>query len=287
MPCGPLLRQIDAERALLLRCCCIFLCFFALTLSPVCAWARLAVRSAILVNMDTGRILYERNADMRIPPASLTKIMTMYIAMDMVKAKKLDMKKPVRVSAAAAATGGSRMRLKRGQQPTLETLLTGMAVASGNDASMAVAQRISTSSRRFVTLMNHKAKSLGMRNSVFKTPHGLPAQGQITTARDMLTLSLSYLRVHPQAMRFHKTVVMRYNGFTMRNTNGLLGTVAGVDGLKTGWTAASGYNLIFTAKRGKTRLLGVVMGGAARSGGMPRRGVCLRRAFSFPVIPAK
>ena len=224
---------------------------------------------------------------MRIPPASLTKIMTMYIAMDMVKAKKLDLKKPVRVSAAAAATGGSRMRLKRGQQPTLETLLTGMAVASGNDASMAVAQRISTSSRRFVTLMNQKAKSLGMRNSVFKTPHGLPAQGQITTARDMLTLSLSYLRVHPQARRFHKTAVMRYNGFTMRNTNGLLGTVAGVDGLKTGWTAASGYNLIFTAIRGKTRLLGVVMGGSSKIGRDTAARRLLEAGFQFPRDPRK
>ena len=188
----------------------------------------------------------------------------MYIALDNIKAKRIDPAKPVRISSAAAATGGSRMHLKAGERIPLNTLLTGMAVASGNDASVAVAQRISTSSRSFVQLMNKKAQSLGMRNSVFKTPHGLPAKGQITTARDMLTLARGYLKDHPDALRYHRTPTLTHKGFTMRNTNGLLGTVRGVDGLKTGWIAASGYNLIFTAQRGKTRLLGVVMGGVSK-----------------------
>ena len=264
-----------------------FCCLICLLLLPGTAWARLQVRAAILMNMDTGRILYERNADARIPPASLTKVLTMYIAMDNVRAKRLDLKKNVRVSRAAATTGGSRMHLRSGESLPLEKLLTGMAVASGNDASMAVAQRISTSSRTFVKIMNDKAKALGMKNSVFKTPHGLPAQGQITTARDMLTLARSYILTHPSAMTFHKTRYFSHNGFTMRNTNYLLSEVQGADGLKTGWTNASGYNLIFTAKRGNTRLLGVVMGGKNRDARDRDAARLLEAGFDAPTTPAK
>lgn len=227
-------------------------------------WAKLGVRAAVLMNMNTGRILYEQNAHVRIPPASLTKIMTMYIALDRVSTQKLSLAKPVRVSHAATSTGGSRMNLKTGETLPLDTLLIGMAVASGNDASMAVAQHVSTSSGSFVTLMNKKAASLGMPHTTFKTPHGLPAKGQLTTARDMLTLARSYLRVHPAAIRYHSIPALRHNGVLMHNTNTLLGVVDGLDGLKTGWIAESGYNLIFTAKRGNTRLLGVILGGATR-----------------------
>lgn len=229
------------------------------------AQAKLAVRSAILLNMNTGRILYEQNADASIPPASLTKIMTMYIAMDAVKAKRISLHKKTRVSRSAAATGGSRMHLKAGERVSLDELLTGMAVASGNDAAMAVAQRVAMSSRNFVTRMNAKAKSLGMRRSVFKTPHGLPAKGQKTTARDMLRLARSYMTVHPIAMRFHRTKAFRHGKCILYNTNRLLGTVPGVDGLKTGWIVASGYHLIVTGKRGKVRLLAVVMGGSNKN----------------------
>lgn len=269
-------------RALLALCC-----ITAFLLAPAAAQAKVPVRSAILLNMTTGRILYEQSPDLRIPPASLTKILTMYIAMDQVRAGKLSLQSNVRVSQSAAATGGSRMHLRSGQKIPLEKLLTGMAVASGNDASMAVAQRISTSSRSFVRLMNQKSKQLGMKNSVFKTPHGLPAAGQITTARDMLTLARSYILTHPSAMRFHKTQSFRHTRFTMRNTNALLGNVRGVDGLKTGWTVASGYNLIFTAKRGNTRLLGVVMGGSTKQSRDITARNLLEAGFAAPGNPAK
>lgn len=262
-------------------------CVLTLLLLPATAWAKMQVRSAILLNMTTGRVLYEHNPDMRIPPASLTKVLTMFIAMDQVRAGKLNLKTNVRISRAAATTGGSRMRLRTGQRVPLKQLLTGMAVASGNDASMAVAQRISTSSRSFVRLMNEKARQLGMKNSVFKTPHGLPAAGQITTARDMLTLARSYILTHPSAMRFHKTSILRHNGFTIRNTNGLLGNVRGVDGLKTGWIAASGYNLIFTAKRGGTRLLGVVMGGTTKQARDRDARSLLEAGFASPANASK
>lgn len=244
------------------------LCVLPFLLCILCvspAWAQLAVRSAILLNMNSGRILYEQNADASIPPASLTKIMTMYLAMDAVKAKRVSLHKKTRVSKSAAATGGSRMHLKAGERVSLDQLLTGMAVASGNDAAMAVAQRIAMSGRKFIPMMNAKAKRLGMRGTVFKTPHGLPAKGQKTTARDMLRLARSYLTTHPIAMKFHRTKALRHGKFSLYNTNRLLGTVPGVDGLKTGWIVASGYHLIVTGKRGKVRLLAVVMGGADKN----------------------
>lgn len=239
------------------------------------------------MNMNTGRVLYERNADAAIAPASLTKVLAMYVALDTVRTKRVNLKKPVPISRMAAAAGGSRMHLRAGQRVSLDQLLAGMAVASGNDASMAVAQYMGVSGRRFVHLMNQKAKSIGMRHSVFKTPHGLPAKGQVATARDMLTLSRSYLRAHPDALRFHKISSVSHGGVSIRNTNPLLGSVPGVDGLKTGWTVASGYNLIFTAKRNGVRLLGVVMGGATktRRDGEARR--LVEAGFTYPNDPAK
>lgn len=269
------------------RLVCLIVCFFLLVIAPAGAHARLAVRSAILLNVNSGRILYEMNADQAIPPASLTKVLSMYIALDTIKKKRINAKNPVRISASAAATGGSRMHLKAGERLSLDALLTGMAVASGNDASVAVAQRIATSSRSFVQLMNKKAKDLGMRNSVFKTPHGLPAKGQITTARDMLTLARAYLKTHPDALRYHRTSAIKHRGRIMGNTNALLGTVRGVDGLKTGWIAASGYNLIFTAQRGNTRLLGVVMGGVTKNARDDAARRLLEAGFATPADARK
>ncbi len=228
------------------------------------AFAEITARSAILMNMKTGRILYKQNPYDLIPPASLTKVLSMYVAMDMIKSKKASLKTVTKVSSAAVRTGGSKMRLRRGEKISLEKLLMGMAVSSGNNASLAAAQCLAKSSSDFVKLMNAKAKQLGMRNSTFKNPHGLPAEGQFTTAYDMLKMARSYIKAHPQAMRFHNTKSFVHNGITHKSTNKLLGKVKGVDGLKTGWTIASGHNLIFTARRGDVQLLGVILGGKGR-----------------------
>lgn len=250
------------------------------------ARAALPVRAAILINLDTGRVLYEQNADAAIPPASLTKIMTMFLAMDAAKSKRLSLNEKIRISRQAAATGGSSMHLRAGERVPLVRLLTGMAVVSGNDAAVAVAQRVSGgNTRNFVRRMNSKARALGMRRTVFKNATGLPAAGQKTTARDMTALSRAYLRAHPDAMRFHSMRFFLHRGRTMRNTNALLGGVTGVNGLKTGWTVASGYNIVVTAQRGKTRLLAVVLGGDAKD----RRDVSARRlieaGFRHPASP--
>lgn len=247
----------------------------------------LPARSAILVNLDSGRVLYEKNADTPIPPASLTKIMTMYLTMDAVKGRRLRLDTKVRIPAAAAAVGGSSMHLSAGDTVPLVRLLAGMAVVSGNDAAMAVATRVGGDTRAFVRQMNGRARSLGLSRTTFKNPTGLPAAGQKTSARDMMRLCQAYLKAHPNAMRFHGMRYFLHRGLPMRNTNALLGTMNGVNGLKTGWTVASGYNLVVTANRGKTRLLAVVLGAASRE----QRDLAARRlleaGFSHPRDPKK
>lgn len=222
------------------------------------------VKATITLDLTRRRVLHEQNADSPIPPASLTKVLTMFIIMDRVKSRKSSLSEQVTVSFKAAATGGSHMGLHPGEKIPLQDLLKGMAVASGNDAAVAVAQHVAGNEATFVRLMNAKAKQLGMRNSVFKNVHGLPAKGQQTTARDMLTMTTKYLDAHPETLAlFHTQRYLSYRGHTP-NTNPLLG-MDGVDGLKTGYVGASGYNLITTARRGNTRLVNVLLGAPSKS----------------------
>ena len=220
----------------------------------------LGVCSAILYDLDRDAVLFEQNADQHIPPASLTKVMSMFLAMDQISSGLASMDNTTVVSRIAARTGGSRMGLNENEQVTVEQLLTGMAVSSGNDASAAMAEYVGGSVPAFINMMNAKARALGMRDSYFVNPHGLPAKGQYTTARDMLTLARAYLHAYPDALRFHNTHVLNYRGRVTWNKNPLLGQYPGADGLKTGWINASGYNLIFTALKGDKRLLAVIMG---------------------------
>lgn len=220
----------------------------------------MGVCSAILYDLDNDVILFEQNADERIPPASLTKVLSMFLTLDHISAGHASFDSSVLVSRVAARSGGSRMGLRADERVRLDELLLGMAVSSGNDASMAVAEYVGGSSQAFVNMMNVKARALGMRDSHFVNPHGLPAQGQQTTARDMLTLARAYLRAYPWALKFHNTHVLNHRGRVTWNKNPLLGQYPGADGLKTGWINASGYNLIFTAKQGPKRLLAVILG---------------------------
>lgn len=243
------------------------------------------LRSAILVNLNTGRILYEKNADVPIPPASLTKIMTMYLALDAVKAHRLRLDAKIRIPVQATRVGGSSMHLKAGDVVPLARLLAGMAVASGNDAATAVAFKVGGSTRSFVSQMNAKARRLGLKRTTFKNPTGLPDAAQKTSARDMMQLSQAYLKAHPEAMRFHGMQNFLHRGLPMRNTNTLLGTMNGVNGLKTGWTVASGYNLVVTATRGKTRLLLVVLGASSREQRDNSARCLLEAGFLHPLDP--
>ncbi|MBQ7456002.1 MAG: D-alanyl-D-alanine carboxypeptidase [Desulfovibrio sp.] len=231
------------------------------------AWAvSFPVRAALLFNSTTGKVLYQLNPHLPIPPASLTKVMTLYLALDQVAKGRIALTKKVRISALAARTGGSSMHLRRGERVPFAKLLIGTAVPSGNDAAMAVAETVSPNIQRFVQMMNARAKALKMKRTVFCNPTGLPAKGQMSTAYDMLKLALAYMRRHPKALDFHSVATFSHGGRVLTTTNPLLGAVCGVNGLKTGWTHASGYNIIVTAKRGKTRLVCVIMGGKNRIG---------------------
>ena len=217
-------------------------------------------RSAILLDMESGSVLFEQNADYLIAPASITKILTLYLIFEAIKQGQVRLSDKVEVSRRAASTGGSRMGLKAGTYVPLEEIVKGIAVVSGNDACVAAAEHISGSVERFVKKMNAKARELGMTRSEFMTPNGLPAAGQVTTARDIARLSVAYLRRFPESLTIHSMQSYTYGKHSHHNANRLLGKCPGVDGLKTGFVCASGYNISATAKRSGTRVLAVVMG---------------------------
>ncbi len=223
------------------------------------------VRSVIAMDYDTGKILLEQNADQKIAPASLTKVLTLYILWEEIEAGRVKLTDKVKVSKLADQTGGSTMNLKKGERVTVRELIKGMAVASGNDACVAVAEYLSGSVSRFVKRMNKKAKKLGLSHSYFATPNGLPADRQLTTARDMLTLGSAYVSRFPKALAIHSLPSITHNGYTRRNSNHLLDRCVGVDGLKTGYVNASGFNIIVTAKRNGHRIMAVVLGGRTKT----------------------
>lgn len=243
------------------------LCALCLGIFFSCLWPARSARAdafevqagaAVMMDMSTKRVLYAQDSERKIPPASLTKVMSMYVVFDGVKAGKISLQTPVRISRRAAKTGGSNMHLKAGERVRLDDLLRGMAVASANDAAVAVAEHVAGSQGAFVAMMNRKAAQIGMRNTTFKTPHGLPAKGQFTTAADMLRLAWRYLEAHPSARWYHSTPAIQHNGVLLSNTNKLLGHDE-VNGLKTGFTRASGYNIILTSTRGGRELVAVLL----------------------------
>jgi len=230
---------------------------------------RLNVHSAILMDMRTGRILVTQNANAPIQPASITKVLTLYLADEAIRDGRVQPGDQVKISRKAVRTGGSKMFIDAGSEIPLEELLKGMAVVSANDASVAVAEYIGGDVERFVARMNRKARQLGMTRSFFKNPNGLPARGQFTTARDMLILASDYLQRFPESLDLHSQQYYTYRDITQRNRNSLLRYYPNADGLKTGWVRKAGYHIVATAKRGATRLIAVVMG--AKTSGIRAR----------------
>ena len=245
------------------------------------AHAGVPVRAAIVLNMTTGRILYQKNADMRIPPASLTKLMTSFLVHDALSSGKLQRSTKVRVSREAARVGGSSMNLRAGETVTIAQLLEGAIISSGNDAATALAIKVSGRQRNFVNVMNARARRLGMKSTVFKNPTGLPAAGQLTTARDMMRLAVAYLKRHPSAARIHAQRSYHFHRRLRTTTNPFLGS-RGVTGLKTGFTQASGYNIILTAERGKNKFLIVLLGARTKNRRSIAGAELLTAAFKYP-----
>jgi len=208
----------------------------------------------------TGQVLYEQNSASRIPPASFVKVMTLYVVYDAIRAGQLKMEDMVTVSEKAWRIQGSKMFIKVGDRVKVEDLLKGVAIASGNDACIALAEHLSGSEEVFVTKMNEKAKLLGLKDAQFRNSHGMPDEGQFTTAMDMAILSWRYIGDHREALALHSTTEFEYNGIRQGNRNTLLQKNIGVDGLKTGHIEESGYHLVATAKRDGQRMIAVVMG---------------------------
>jgi len=221
-------------------------------------------QSAVLMDGLTGEILYQQNPDLRIPPASFVKVVTLYVIFDAIRAGKIKMDDMVTVSEkawrSAYKTDSSAMYIKVGERVKVEDLIKGVAIASGNDACIVLAEHLAGSEEVFVSNMNEKAKALGMNDSQFKNSHGLAAEGQYVTAMNMAILARRYIEDHPQALALHSATEFEYNGIKQGNRNLLLYKNIGVDGLKTGYIKESGYHLVATAKREGQRMIAVVMG---------------------------
>ncbi len=229
-----------------------------------------AARAYLLLDITANQMLVEKDADMPVEPASLTKLMTAYLVFDALRAKKITLDQTFSVSDRAWKMPGSRMFIDPKMKLKVEDLLKGMIVQSGNDAAIALAEGVAGNVERFVQLMNEQAKALGMNKTVYKNPEGLTAAGHTTSARDLALLSARLLREFPEFTPIYAIKKFRMEGSPAANDtnrNLLLFRDPSVDGLKTGHTDAAGYCLIATAKRdfpsiGQRRLLSVVLGTA-------------------------
>ncbi|MGX9351416.1 D-alanyl-D-alanine carboxypeptidase family protein [Shimia sp. W99] len=227
---------------------------------PVVAFA--APYAAMVVDARSGEVLHARNADTRLHPASLTKMMTLYIAFEAVKNGEISLDTKVRISRNAAAEPPSKLGLKSGQRIALRYLIRAAAVKSANDAATAIGEAIEGSEAAFARRMNRTAKALGMSNTTFKNAHGLTESGHLSTARDMTTLGRHLLYDYPQYYNLFSRRSTSAGIKTVNNTNRrLLDAYKGADGIKTGYTRAAGFNLVASAERGNERVIATVFGG--------------------------
>ncbi|SDW55705.1 D-alanyl-D-alanine carboxypeptidase (penicillin-binding protein 5/6) [Marininema mesophilum] len=249
---------------LIFFCCPLFM--------PSTAWAAKASegglaplsKSALLLDADTGTVLYEKNSRERLAPASITKIMTMLLVMEGIDSQKISYNDPVRVSERAASMGGSQIFLEPGETMKLNELLKGVAIGSANDASVALAEHISGTEEGFVAQMNKRAQELGMKDTHFQNPNGLSAPEHYSTAQDIAIMSRELLK-YPAITKYTRIYEDHLrkgskNPFWLVNTNRLVKFYQGMDGIKTGFTSEAKFCLSATAKRKNFRVIAVVMG---------------------------
>jgi len=217
-------------------------------------------RAWLLLDVTSGQAIASRNPQERIEPASLTKLMTAYIAFTALKDRSLALGQTIRVSERAWHAGGSRMFIEPRKPVTVEELLHGLIIQSGNDASIALAEAVAGSEPAFVERMNREAGRLGMADTNFTNSSGLPGPGHYSTARDLALITSSLIRDYPEYYKLYSEREYRYNDITQRNRNQLLWLDPNVDGVKTGHTESAGYCLIASAQRGGRRLVSVVIG---------------------------
>ena len=244
--------------------------------------------ASIVVDADTLEIVHARQIDEMRYPASLTKAMTLYLTFDALNAGTLKLNEPVSVSAIAARTPPTKLGLRAGQKITVEDLIQAVAVKSANDAAVVLAERLAGSEANFAIQMTAKARSLGMTRTTFMTANGLPHPQQQTSARDMAKLASNILKNHRRYYHYFGQERFLYGGRAYKNTNNLLHWLEGVDGFKTGYTRASGYNLIVSAQRDGRRLIAVVLGGASGASRNSHMQDLIERGFNvMGVAPAK
>ncbi|MGQ7247516.1 D-alanyl-D-alanine carboxypeptidase family protein [Halomonas sp. V046] len=221
---------------------------------------QLAAKSWILIDANSGRVLAEHNSDERLPPASLTKLMTAYLAERELDRGNIQADDMVPISEKAWRTGGSKMFVEVGTQVAVEDLLHGIVIVSGNDASVAMAEYLAGGEGPFADLMNQHAAQLGMENTHYENATGLPSENHYSSARDLMRLARHIILDYPEHYAIYRQKQFTYNGIEQANRNRLLWRDPSVDGLKTGWTDEAGYCLVASGKRDDMRLISVVLG---------------------------
>ncbi len=238
-------------------------------------------RAYILQDYDSGTVLVEANADERREPASLTKMMTVYVALAQLADGKFQIDDPVLISKKAWKMGGSKMFIEVGKQVPVEDLLKGIIIQSGNDASVALAEFVAGDESAFADLMNQYARQLGMTNTNFVNSSGLPQPEHYTTARDMAILAAALIRDFPVHYPLHAVRAYTWNNIKQYNRNPLLRRDDSVDGVKTGHTESAGYCLVASAKQGEMRLVSALMGSASEDARLTETQALLRYGFRF------
>ena len=254
----------------------------ALPLAPGVAHAEAKKSAVLVVDANTGRVLHQSAADELRYPASLAKMMTIYIAFELIEQGRLSYQTKIKFSANAVAATPSKLDLDEGEQIALIDAIKILITKSANDVAIAVAEHIAGSEEKFAGLMTRKARQLGMSATTFRNASGLPDERQVTTARDMVTLALRLQDDFPKHYPLFATRTATYKDETFRNHNTLLFHYEGTDGLKTGYTRASGFNLVASVRRGKKHVIGAVFGGASASS----RNTAMRTFLNMGLVKA-
>lgn len=242
----------------------------ALFISPALAQNfQTKAKQALLMDFESGTVLYQKNADQLMPPASMAKLMTMEVVFNAIKTGELDFDTPFRISAdvwrrGGANSGGSTMFAVLNSDIRLEDLIRGVIIQSGNDAAMAIAEGMAGSETAFAGLMNIRARKIGLEDSNFTNSTGLPDPDQRVTARDLAKLARHLIMTYPDLYKIYSETEFKWNKVNQRNRNPILGKVAGADGLKTGYTEASGYGMVGSAEQNGRRIIMVLNGMASK-----------------------
>lgn len=269
-------------RLILALLCLLATPAFAQTAAPIMpSPPALAAKAWVLLDWQTGQVLVSRSPEDRVEPASLTKLMTAYLVFDAIRQKRLTLDQTVPVSERAWKADGSRMFIEPRKPVTVDELLKGMVVQSGNDATIALAEAVGGSEEAFAEMMNKQAARMGLAGSHFVNSTGLPDPQHYTTARDLAVLAASVIREFPDFFPLYSMREYRYNNITQYNRNRLLGTDPTVDGMKTGFHESAGYCLIATASRPPRRLLSVVLGTASDAARAQESQKLLNYGFQF------